>query len=50
MIAITGAAIVLARLPSDRNGASFALASSDLTNTTRIGELLALVGPNLASS
>ena len=50
MMAVTGAAIVLSTLPSWRQGLSFSLAAFDFTNTTRIGHMLAEVGPNLASS
>ncbi|MNM67388.1 hypothetical protein D3C81_789210 [compost metagenome] len=50
MIAVTGAARVLARLPSDSAGASFCLASADLTNTKRAGLALAEVGAHFNRS
>ncbi len=50
MIAVTGACIVLSRLPAERNGLSRALASGDLTNTMRAGSQLALVGQSAMSS
>src|SRR6185436_1450348 len=39
-IAVTGAAMVLARLPSDSAGFSFSFACFDLTNTNRVEEQL----------
>src|SRR5690606_2064057 len=49
-ITVTGAAMVLARLPSSSPGVSLALASGDFTNTRRAGPMLALVGPHLSRS
>ena len=45
MMAVIGAAMLLARLPSASAGWSFSLASLDLTNTMRAGQQLAEVGP-----
>ena len=49
-ITVTGASMVLARLPSSSAGSSRALASGERTNTKRAGDWLALVGPHLSSS
>src|SRR5271165_975435 len=45
MMAVTGALIVLSRLPSDKNDFSRSFASFDITKTMRPGLILALVGP-----
>ena len=45
MIAVTGADMVLSRLPSERNGFSRSFASFETTKTMRAGLILALVGP-----
>ena len=45
-----GAFIVFSTFPSLRDGLSRALASTDFTKTTLIGQLLAQVGPNFARS
>src|SRR5260221_10441955 len=50
MIAVTGACIVFARLPSRSIGSKRALVSFDLRKRIRIGLQLALVGPIFASS
>ena len=50
MIAVTGAAIVFARLPSASAGSSFAFASALRTKTMRIGCEFADVGPMRAIS
>src|SRR5690242_5153744 len=50
MIAVAGAAIVFARLPSERAGFSRSFASGDLTKRMRAGLQLALVGGIFASS
>ncbi len=49
-MAVTGAAMVLSTLPAISAGLSLALASGDLTNTIRIGQVLAEVGPSFARS
>src|SRR5437867_12406003 len=49
-MAVTGAAIVLLRLPSDSAGRSFSLAALPFTNTKRPGDELALVGPHFSRS
>src|SRR5438270_401082 len=48
--AVTGALMVLATLPASRAGFSLSFPSADLTNTTRIGHMLAEVGPIRAKS
>src|SRR6266852_3138459 len=50
MMAVTGAFMVLSTLPSLRAGLSRALPSADVTNSTRMGLQLALVGPIFARS
>ncbi len=50
MITVTGAAMVLATLPSIKQGLSFSLAASEVTKTSRAGEQLALVGAILTRS
>ena len=50
MIAVTGAAIVLSRLPSERAGSSFAFPASLRTKMMRIGCEFADVGPMRAMS
>ena len=44
MIAVTGAARVLSKLPGETHSSSFALAAGERTKTIRAGELLAEVG------
>ena len=50
MIAVTGAARVLATLPRERQSSSFALAAGERTKTIRAGELLAEVGGHFIRS
>ena len=50
LFAVTGADMVLARLPALSAGASRALPSGVVTNTTRIGLQFALVGPIFATA
>ena len=50
MMAHTGAAMVFSTLPGASAGLSRSFASGDLTNTMRIGHVLAEVGPSLARS
>src|ERR1035438_736215 len=45
MMAVTGAASDLTRLPSIKTGLSFSLAALDLTNTMRAGQQFIEVGP-----
>jgi hypothetical protein len=50
MTTVTGAAIVLSRLPADKAGFSFSLPSGVRMNTKRAGELFAEVGPYFSRS
>ena len=50
MMTVTGACIVLARLPSLISRSSRALAWGEVTKTNRAGVLLTAVGPNLVRS
>ncbi|MNV23243.1 hypothetical protein D3C71_1142500 [compost metagenome] len=50
MIRLTGAARVLARLPSAMCVDRRALASGEVTKTKRAGVMLTAVGPNLVRS
>jgi hypothetical protein len=50
MMAVTGAFMVLSTLPASRQGRSRSLPSGDFTKTTRMGHMLAEVGPIRARS
>jgi len=50
MIAVTGAFMVLSRLPGLSAGASFSFASFVRTNTNRAGCVFMVVGPHFISS